>query len=750
MPSRHPPGRILRLLGQLRDRPLARVLGVYALSAWLTLLVLQVFLATTALPAWIPDLFLALVLLGLPPILAIGVLEDRSRPAGEEPVEEGRAEESPASFGERMTPEAAPARGSVRSRSFAWAGLVLLMGAALWWGLGHPGLARGGARPMAVALLMPAFPERDEEESGDGSGDAAWALLEDLHLRFAQHEALRSFEVPAEPRPATPRHTSTQSWAEILRPQVQRAVENGAHGVLAVRWATEEAGEGARVEALYFDSRGRVRWERVSPQPDSDGNPLMDAFQAEVARAVWEELGVKGESGAPARLSHDLGAFQAFSRGVYWRRLGGRYLQVAESRGEGLLAALDQAEAAFLEAAEADPAFGAAWSGLSEVLSLRFSILRTDGAFLGTLSPELERAVAVRRSRGAVDRALQIDPEDPVARKVLGDLHLRAAALGDRERESLDFLPSARRGLHEYTLSAERLPGWSEVHRALGETARTLGHWALADSAWNRLLELDPTNPFTHMEAGITDHLRRQHARAIPRLERALSLDPSLDRARRALFEARLARWGDLDSARVAFQTPAGRPEDTDPPSLRYRVHLYARDYGAAQQVASEAGWSWDPDLCSGFTPGQMTGTIRGFLGQLEGSVREWNGARSELLTALETGSIDAASGKGALAEALAWLGDSPQAIRTAHDALLEVPWETDAVRGAACVKGLAKARLLTGNAREAVDLLVWLLSQPGPLNRGELWFDPIWEQVRTDPRLSPWLRPPPWTDDPF
>jgi tetratricopeptide (TPR) repeat protein len=738
MPQRRAPGRILRLLGQLRDRPLGRVLAVYALSAWFTLLALQVFLATTALPAWLPDLFLALVLLGLPPILAIGVLEERSRKEG------GASTQDEATSTRMEVPEGDPTRRTFGSSSWIWRStgvlLVLLALGSAWWALGRPGIRLSNGGVLSLAVLTPPL----EADGGmtrvrRDLADPTWALVEDLRLKLAVYPGLRTYEVSREDSPQAQDDDSVAEWEASIRPQVQRILAEGAGRVVAVRWRGDSMRPEAVLEALFFDHQGRRPSALEVPSVGADGTLQVEAFQADLADSIRDDLGMEARPSGTARITDDPATFLSFSRGIYWRRMGSLHRGANPGEAE---AAWAQAEQAFVEAAESDPGFSPAWSRRSEVILLRAAV---DRGLNGIAPNRAEGSGWVRQARRAVERALQIDASDAYARKVLGDLHRFAGGLREGERDDSDFLPRPDRALHEYATVARQLPGWSQVYRDWGRAARTVGAWEAADQAWTRVLELEPDDAEAHMEAGVIDHLRRLHGRAIARLERALVLNPSLDSARSALFEARLAHWGDLDSARVALRPSFEGSNTVGPPGLRYRAYLYARDYGSAQQVAAEGVWRGEVDGCTGYSPAQMTGTIRGFLGQLEGSVAEWDRARSEWVTGLEQGWVDPAAAKGALAEAYAWMGDSPSALRFAREAVQETPWEVDAVKAAACWGALAKVHLLTGNAREAVDLLAWLLSRPGPLHRGEIWFDPIWEQIRTDPRLHRWVTPPPW-----
>ena len=66
-------GSLGRLFAELRRRRVVRVLVVYAVAGWLVIQVAATVMPSLHLPEWSVTLVIALVVLGLPIALAIGV-----------------------------------------------------------------------------------------------------------------------------------------------------------------------------------------------------------------------------------------------------------------------------------------------------------------------------------------------------------------------------------------------------------------------------------------------------------------------------------------------------------------------------------------------------------------------------------------------------------------------------------------------------------------------------------------------------
>ncbi|TVR53438.1 MAG: hypothetical protein EA421_11105 [Gemmatimonadales bacterium] len=770
---------IKRILQEIQARSIWRVLGVYALSSWLTLLAIQVLTTVAGLPSWFPDLALGFLLIGLPPVLALAWL--RERPGAAEAAHGGHGSGDAGGTTDLAPPMASGGEGappgvgeeSQRSRrpgllpspgllALGLAGLIL-GGMALAWvffGLPFGWSGEEGTPGPRVAVLpyhwaaSPSMgvaagwdpaggPDGHTPPDGEETLEAlALALHEDLLLRLATVDGITPFS----PRSmvALGKSVYGESVQEEPGAGVARARDAGAQAILWVELGRAE--NGFHLSARLFNARGRERWSGTF-QVEDPPSGIFQA-QAELALQVLAFLGLPSDAGDHALLegvpTQDMDALRLYARGRALRRDGDRDGSGDGHRdgsrdeeglgtqvGEGTLG---EAERLFLEAVERDPAFALAWSALSETRSLLF---RT-----GTSRGDRGATTHLERSWTAADRALRLDPEDPLARLAVGHLLAWGDAIG-----------GAQRALHEYRRAAGRLPGWAPVHQAMGEVARRTGDWNTALAAWERSVELEPGLARIRLELGFTHHLLRDYPRAIAHLEAAVATDPELEVARSILFQSRLSRWGDLDSARVALESV---PDPESLPLTRFLAHFYGREFGAAGEVASGLASSPSPSSpslqsgpvrltapCTVYTPARMLGTIRAFIGQVEGSRNELALARDELLSELSRGPHDPGT-LAALGEVLALRGDGAEARHFAERAVRLLPVERDAVEGPACLAALARTRVLVGQTGEALDLLEWILAIPGPTSPGELRFDPTWDPLRSNPRFQALLGPNP------
>ncbi len=748
------------------------MLGVYAVSAWITLLVIQVLSATLGLPSWFPDLALGLLLVGLPPVLALAYLRDRT--------------------GDTPSPGLDPAALRLLLR---WGGgaLVLLLvatGGLAWFLLRPPGEevpfpATPGPRVAVLPFVVTpqgsagSSPGTSGAEThGEGSERDAAALGRGLHrdllLRLGRRDDLTPFSWEAVAGAGGPAGDSgaDPGMERDEEEAVRQVREWGAHLVVLV--TVEDRGEALRLQARILDRRGRERW---SGEPGPSASSL-DAAQAALADRILELAGLDPDSrgegpesegpagrageapgegaqgghpeaGGGSEAQADLPAFRLRARGrALLDEALGRAVGNASPPGPPgapdpeLLPRLRGAEALLARGAEADPENPEAWVELAEA---RLHLARASLALDRRPGPAPDRGPGpapdpvseLQRAHGALERAIRLDPAHPRARLVLGEALLMSGELPG----PLPGLPGgASRGLQELVRGAGGLPGWAEAHRTLGEAARRAGRWEDALRAWHRAGELEPGVPDTRFELGYTLHLTRDHARAVPLLVDALEWAPSLATARVVLFQATLAHTGDLEAAGRVLDDA---PEPHRVALARFQHHLYGRQFGAAGEVASELAAAhpspgapaWLEGPCTVYTPSRMLGTVRAFIGQLEGSRAELLHAQRELETRLEAS--ENAATLAALGEVLALAGEGRRARPLVERALVLRSPDRDAVEGPGCVVALARTRILEGQTREAVDLLEWALSLPGPVTRAELRFDPIWEPLRSSPRFQ-------------
>ena len=91
----------------------------------------------------------------------------------------------------------------------------------------------------------------------------------------------------------------------------------------------------------------------------------------------------------------------------------------------------------------------------------------------------------------------------------------------------------------------------------------------------------------------------------------------------------------------------------------------------------------------------------------------------------------------GQLSVAEAGLGQNEDALRHARHAAEILPPSVDAVRGPMCEMRLAQVLAMTGDRDGAFDKLGKLVKLPFGLNHGDLKLNPMWDDLRDDPRFD-------------
>jgi hypothetical protein len=91
----------------------------------------------------------------------------------------------------------------------------------------------------------------------------------------------------------------------------------------------------------------------------------------------------------------------------------------------------------------------------------------------------------------------------------------------------------------------------------------------------------------------------------------------------------------------------------------------------------------------------------------------------------------------GQLSVAEAALGQNDEALHHARHATEILPPSMDAVAGPMCEMRLAQVLAITGDRDGAFDKLSKLVKLPFGLNHGDLKLNPVWNDLRDDPRFD-------------
>jgi serine/threonine-protein kinase len=91
----------------------------------------------------------------------------------------------------------------------------------------------------------------------------------------------------------------------------------------------------------------------------------------------------------------------------------------------------------------------------------------------------------------------------------------------------------------------------------------------------------------------------------------------------------------------------------------------------------------------------------------------------------------------GQLAIAEAGLGQKEEALNHARRAAELLPPNLDAVAGPTCENRRAQVLVMIGDRDGAFDMLGKLVKLPFGLNQGDLKLNPMWDDLRDDPRFD-------------
>jgi tetratricopeptide (TPR) repeat protein len=188
---------------------------------------------------------------------------------------------------------------------------------------------------------------------------------------------------------------------------------------------------------------------------------------------------------------------------------------------------------------------------------------------------------------------------------------------------------------------------------------------------------------------------------------------------------------GKVEEARAALDSIQDK-DDMDYQAARLSLYLIERDYSGAKAFGAKATdeTKRTPDFWLTLAA----------VAHAEGKVNEEREANAEAkrsaLLALGPRPDDPAL-LGTLSVAEAALGENEEGLRHARRAVEILPPSVDAVAGPMCEMRLAQALALTGDRDGAFEKLSKLVKQPFGLNYGDLKLNPIWDDLRNDPRFD-------------
>ncbi len=275
---------------------------------------------------------------------------------------------------------------------------------------------------------------------------------------------------------------------------------------------------------------------------DTFDRKLTDVFQIEsdIAKTIAEKLQAKltgsEERAISMQPTADVEAHQLYLKGRYlWNR------RTAEN--------LEKALNYFQQAADKDPNYALAYSGIADTCAL-FSVY-------GAGAPQ----EYLPRAKAAAEKAVELDDS-------LAEAH---ASLGLVYHSYFRGAESAR----EFDRSIQLDPNYATAHHWYGRLTLVMqGKLDHALVEVKRAYELDPVSPIIHTDVGAVYLMARRYDEAIEQLRGTVQMDPEFYWAHRFLGMA-LDLKGDTTGALAEF-TKAFQLND-DPAGLGFIGHVQAR-----------------------------------------------------------------------------------------------------------------------------------------------------------------------------
>jgi eukaryotic-like serine/threonine-protein kinase len=390
-------------------------------------------------------------------------------------------------------------------RRLIWSGAVIVLVALAvaggqWWRGRQGEETAGGPSDVGVIPLVNLSGDPTQDYVGVGISEALVTALVNVH------------SLTVRSRGDTSRYASQSVDAVTVARE------------LGVRWLVSgsvlRAGSYVQFAIKVLRSDGTVVWARRFEGPLSD----LFGLQTQVAEQVATALNLTLTPAERQRVTRqpassvDAYADYALGRSLYDR--------------EDIPGNNDKAVEAFERAVAKDPNFAQAYAGLSDACWAQFR---------DTRDPRW-----ADRAATAINRAVQLDPEDPLIRLSLAGVYantgktqeaegiLRALVaqrptLDDARRELAYVLAATGRrdeSIREYAKAIALGPGNVYNHIGLGVVYYDAGRFEEAAACYRRVIEIQPGNQWGRINLGAAYQNAGDNAKALVQYQEALKLGP--------------------------------------------------------------------------------------------------------------------------------------------------------------------------------------------------------------------------------
>jgi protein kinase/serine/threonine-protein kinase len=503
-----------RMIAAARGHVLWKTLGVYLVASWVALQVVDVLAQNFGLPDWFPAFAVALLVIGLPIILATAIVQSGPAPGVPAPAE------PPADGTGRTSSD--PSEGPVTAhRLLTWRNAIGggVLAFALWgvvaavWlltGVGTP--ASAGESDPGQALRTVAVLPFDNLSADQENAFFADGIHEDVLTQLSKIEDLTVIS-----------RTSVMAYRETTKNLSDIGSELGAGAI--VEGSVRRSGDNVRITAQLIDAGSDEHlWADNFDRALSAANVF--SIQSEIARRIADALAATLSPEESTRIerqpTEDLMAYDATLRGRERYRL---YAEVDNNEAIRL----------FLTSIDRDPSYAEPWAGLADAYGQR--VLR-----YGYGSEWADSAEAAAR------RAIELDPELSSAHKALG---LALVAAGDLEGS-----------LSANLKAVELAPNNADAINNIGATYARRGR-VDENLRWTkRSFALQPNQAFSRTNLASAYMQLREYEIARRILDDAIALEPDGEATLQTLAQFHWWTENDDEAARLAERLVEVAPDD--------------------------------------------------------------------------------------------------------------------------------------------------------------------------------------------
>ena len=325
-------------------------------------------------------------------------------------------------------------------------------------------------------------------------------------------------------------------------------------------------------------------------------------------------------------------------------------------------------------------------------------------------------------AKKAVDKALSLYPKLPEAHWALGFYYYWGYGECDQ-------------ALKNFAIARKGRPNDSRLIAAMAYAQRAQGKLDQALINMKEAYELSPIDPVFATELGKTMMDMRRYEEAAHYCKRAIELGPDQPRAYEWMASIYLRQKGDTKKARDILEEAMRRIGTGDTDRFVYwliEIDIYEGYYQKALDrlnIESEDIETMD------YNKALRCARIYGYLNEQDRARRCFESARKNIEK-----QINEDSGYwlySHLGIAYAGLGRKEDAVQMGIRATESLPITKNAWKGTFPIEFLANIYVMVGDYDAALDQIEFLLSVPGRLSIPLLRLDPAWDPLRNHPRLQ-------------